>query len=36
MLTWRASWWTYVVAVVYVLTFLFNMWQEFWGPANLT
>ncbi len=34
MLTWRASWWMYVVAVVYALTFLFNTRQEFWGPAS--
>src|SRR5262249_30098426 len=34
MLTWRAPWWMYVVAVVYVLTFLFHTRQEFWGPAN--
>ena len=34
MLTWRAPWWMYVVAAVYALTFLFNMRQEFWGPAN--
>lgn len=34
MLTWRAPWWMYVVAVVYILTFLFNMRQEFLGPAN--
>jgi Ca2+/Na+ antiporter len=34
MLTWRAPWWMYMVAVVYVLTFLFNTRQEFWGPAD--
>jgi len=34
MLTWRASWWMYVVAAVYALTFLFNTRQEFWGPAD--
>src|SRR5713101_1572766 len=34
MLTWRASWWMYVVAAVYALTFLFNTRQEFWGPAS--
>jgi hypothetical protein len=34
MLTWRAPWWIYVVAAVYVLTFLFNGQQEGWGPAN--
>ena len=34
MLTWRAPWWIYLVATVYILTFLFNMRQEFWGPAN--
>src|SRR5260370_4200279 len=34
MLTWRASWWMYVVAAVYALAFLFNTWQEFWGPAS--
>jgi hypothetical protein len=25
----------YLVATVYILTFLFNMRQEFWGPANI-
>src|SRR5713226_8727212 len=34
MLRSGAPWWTYVVAAVYVLTFLFNTRQEFWGPAN--
>jgi hypothetical protein len=34
MLTWRAPWWMYLVATVYILTFLFNMRQEFWGPEN--
>jgi len=34
MMTWRASWWMYVVAAVYALTFLFNTRQEFWGPAS--
>src|SRR5260370_42518065 len=34
MLTWRASWWMYVIAAVYALTFLFNTRQEFWGPAS--
>ena len=34
MLTWRAPWWMYLVAVVYVLTFFFNARQEAWGPAN--
>jgi len=34
MLTWRAPWWMYLVATVFILTFLFNMRQEFWGPAN--
>ncbi len=34
MLRSGAPWWTYVVAVVYVLAFLFNTRQEFWGPAN--
>jgi hypothetical protein len=34
MLTWRAPWWMYLVATVFTLTFLFNMRQEFWGPAN--
>ena len=29
-----APWWMYVVAFIYSLTFLFNMRQEFWGPAN--
>jgi hypothetical protein len=27
-------WWMYAVAFIYTLTFLFNMRQEFWGPAN--
>src|SRR5271157_104110 len=34
MLTWRAPWWMYMVAALYVLTFLFNARQEAWGPAN--
>jgi hypothetical protein len=34
MLTWRAPWWMYVIAVIYLLTFLFNLRQEFWGPAD--
>ena len=34
MLTWRAPWWMYLIAVVYVLTFLFNARQEASGPAN--
>lgn len=34
MITWRASWWMYVVAAVYALTFFFNTRQEFWGPAT--
>ncbi len=35
MLTWRASWWMYVVVAVYGLTFfVFNARQEFWGPAS--
>lgn len=34
MLTWRASWWMYVVSAVYILTLLFNTRQEFWGPAS--
>ena len=29
-----APWGMYVVAVVYILTFLFNARQEFWGPSN--
>ena len=29
-----APWWMYVVAVVFILTFLFNARQEFWGPAS--
>ena len=29
-----APWWMYVVAVVFVLTFLFNARQEFWGPES--
>ena len=33
-MTWRAPWWMYVVAAVYVITFLFNTRQEFWGPAS--
>lgn len=34
MLKSRAPWWMPVVAVVFILTFLFNARQEFWGPAN--
>jgi len=34
MLVWRSPWWMYVVGTVYVLTFLFNTRQEFWGPAD--
>jgi hypothetical protein len=34
MLRSGAPWWMYVVAFIYSLTFLFNMRQEFWGPAN--
>src|SRR5207245_9261628 len=34
MLTWRVSWWMYVVAAVYAPTLLFNTRQEFWGPAD--
>lgn len=34
MLRSRPRWWMYVIAAVYVLTFLFNARQEFWGPAN--
>ncbi len=34
MLASRAPWWMYVVAAIYVLTFLFNARQEAWGPAN--
>jgi uncharacterized membrane protein len=34
MLTWRAPWWMYLLAAVYVLTFIFNGRQEIWGPAN--
>ena len=29
-----APWWMYVVSVVFILTFLFNARQEFWGPAS--
>src|SRR5258708_9472187 len=29
-----APWWMYVVAVVFILTFLFNARQEFCGPAS--
>ena len=29
-----APWWMYVVAFTYAVTFLFNVRQEFWGPAN--
>ena len=34
MLRSGAPWWMYIVAVIYILTFLFNTRQEFWGPAN--
>jgi hypothetical protein len=34
MLTWRAPWWMFLLAAVFILTFLFNMRQEFWGPEN--
>src|SRR5216684_2840067 len=34
MLKSGAPWWMYVVAVVFILTFLFNARQEFWGPAS--
>ena len=34
MLKSGAPWWMYVVAVVFILTFLFNTRQEFWGPAS--
>src|SRR5260370_34329804 len=34
MLRSGAPWWMYIVAVVFILTFLFNMRQEFWGPAS--
>ncbi len=34
MLRSGAPWWMYVVAVIYILTFLFNARQEFWGPAS--
>src|SRR5215472_16417481 len=34
MLKSGAPWWMYVVAVIYILTFLFNTRQEFWGPAS--
>jgi PDZ domain-containing protein len=30
----RASWWLYVAAAVFTLTFLFNARQEAFGPAN--
>src|SRR5260370_20913962 len=33
-MTWRAPWWMYVVAAVYVITFLFNTRQDFWGTAS--
>jgi len=29
-----APWWMYVVAGLFILTFLFNARQEFWGPAS--
>ena len=34
MLKSGAPWWMYVAAVVFILTFLFNTRQEFWGPAS--
>jgi hypothetical protein len=34
MLRSGAPWWMYVVALIYSITFFFNMRQEFWGPAN--
>jgi hypothetical protein len=34
MLKSRAPWGMYVVAVVFIFTFLFNARQEFWGPAS--
>ena len=34
MLTWRVPWWMHLMAAVFVLTFLFNAWQEAWGPAS--
>lgn len=34
MLKSGAPWWMHVVAVVYILAFLFNTLQEFWGPAS--
>src|SRR6516225_3267664 len=34
MPTWRAPSWMYLVATVFIMTFLFNMRQEFWGPEN--
>ena len=34
MLRFGAPRWMHVVAVVYILTSLFNMRQEFWGPAS--
>ena len=34
MQTWRAPWWMYLLAAVYMLTFIFNGRQEIWGPAN--
>jgi len=34
MLKSGAPWWMYLVAVVFILTFLFNARQEFWGPAS--
>jgi uncharacterized membrane protein len=30
----RASWWLYVGAAIFILTFLFNARQEAFGPAN--
>ena len=34
MLKSGAPLWMYVVAVIFILTFLFNARQEFWGPAS--
>src|SRR5258707_6495656 len=34
MRNWRVPWWMYVIAAVYVLTFVFNAGQEARGPAN--
>ena len=30
----RPSWWMYVVAAIYLLTYFFNLKQEFMGPAS--